>query len=88
MSLLKMLKAIKDNPEDLSTLPEIIEKVGEMEKTLGENEETIGRLHELKNKYLKMIPVKDELEETQAKSKGEEMPDIDQAINEIIRGDE
>ena len=58
-TLRERLQALIDNPDDLSTLPEIISEVGQLETELDEANEKIGKLHELNRKYLAMIPISD-----------------------------
>lgn len=81
-----MLKQILENPEDLAELPGIIEKVGELEKSYDESLENIGRLQEINRKYLKMIPIKDDLEEN--KTLNEEPPTLEDAVKKIIEGED
>ncbi len=61
--LINKLKAIKDNPDDLTELPNIIIGLEDKSSELDVAQDKIGQLHELNRKYLKMIPIKDELEE-------------------------
>lgn len=84
MTLSEMLNAIKENPEDLTNLPKIIEGVIDLEKREAEGLEKIGKLQELNRKYLSMIPVVDEVEEKEEKE--EEPPSIEEAVEEILKG--
>lgn len=86
--MIEQLKKILQNPDDLSAIPDIIKGIEELEKTISdmekqlqESETKIGELHELNRKYLKMIPIKDEVEEQKEE---EEKVDIDDAVNEIL----
>lgn len=82
--ILNFLTQLKDNPEDLSALPQAIEKAQLLKKELEDAYDKIGRLQELNKKYLSMIPIKDETE-----PEVEEEPDIslDDVINSIVKGE-
>lgn len=83
MILVERIKAIMDNPEDLSGLPGIIEEVTALERENTENIDKIGKLHELNRKYLSMIPINDSIEE---KKEEPEMPTVEDAVGEILEG--
>lgn len=82
--LLKFLTQLKDNPEDLSALPQAIEKAQVLKKELEDAYDKIGRLQELNKKYLSMIPITDE---TEPKPKEEPDVSLDDVINSIIKGE-
>ncbi len=71
-----------DNPEDLSTLPGIIEEVTALEKENAENIDKIGQLHELNRKYLSMIPINDSIEEKEEEPEPVTIEDAVAAIKE------
>ncbi len=81
--LINKLKAIIDNPDDLSALPKIISDIEVKSEELNEALDHVGRLHELNRKYLKMIPITDELEK---KEEEEETVTVDDAVAEIMKG--
>lgn len=88
MDLKTILKEIIKNPDDLSAIPDVIGGIEEMEKTIedlqtqvSDGEEKIGQLHELNRKYLKMIPVKDEIEEQEQENN---TVTIEDAVTEIL----
>lgn len=81
-TLRERLQALIDNPDDLSTLPEIISEVGQLETELEEANEKIGKLHELNRKYLAMIPISDE---TEKKEEEEKPVTVEDAVKEIMK---
>ena len=57
MSLAEALKRIKENPDDLTELPQIIEQVAGLETEIDEYQSRIVDMRELNKKYLAMVPV-------------------------------
>ena len=82
--ILNFLTQLKDNPDDLSALPQAIEKATAIKKELEDAYDKIGRLQELNKKYLSMIPIKDE---TEPEPKEEPDINLDDVINSIIKGE-
>lgn len=82
--ILNFLTQLKDNPEDLSALPQAIEKATAIKKELEDAYDRIGRLQELNKKYLSMIPIKDE---TEPKPKEEPEVNLDDVIKSIVKGE-
>ena len=82
-TLRERLQALIDNPDDLSTLPEIINEVGQLETELDDANEKIGKLHELNRKYLGMIPINDG---TEKKEEEEKPVTVEDAVKEIMKG--
>ena len=80
-TLRERLQALIDNPDDLSTLPEIIAEVGQLEADYEEAIEKIGKLHELNRKYLAMIPISDG---TEKKEEEEKPVTVEDAVKEIM----
>lgn len=80
--ILNFLTQLKDNPEDLSALPQAIEKATAIKKELEDAYDKIGKLQELNKKYLSMIPIKDE---TEAEPKEEPEVTLDDVIKSIIK---
>ena len=80
--ILNFLSQLRDSPDDLSALPQAIEKATIIKKELEDAYDKIGRLQELNKKYLSMIPIKDETE-----PEPKEEPDIslDDVIKSIIK---
>ncbi len=83
MKLAELLQKIVDDPEDLTELPGIIEKVSALEEDYSIAESKIGKLHELNRKYLKMIPINDE---TEPEEKKPEPVTTEQAVKAIMKG--
>lgn len=82
--LLNFLSQLRDNPDDLSALPQVIEKATSIKKELEDAYDKIGRLQELNKKYLSMIPITDE---TEPETKEEPDVSLDDVINSIIKGE-
>lgn len=57
MKLSEALKAIIANPDDLSQLPSLVEKVAELEKSEEGYQSRIANLQEVNRKYLNLIPI-------------------------------
>lgn len=83
MTVLEMLMAIRDNPEDLTELPNVIEQVTTMQGELDTATEKIGTLHGLNRKYLSMIPVTDN---TVPQEQEEKKVTVEDAVSEIMKG--
>jgi DNA repair ATPase RecN len=79
-SLYERIKALIENSEDLSDLPQIATDVQTLEAELEDRENRIAKLHEINRKYLKMIPVD---EPPAQKEEKEEPPTIDDAVEAI-----
>ena len=79
-SLYERIKALIENSEDLSDLPQIATDVQSLEAELEDRENRIAKLHEINRKYLKMIPVD---EPPANKEEKEEPPTIDDAVEAI-----
>lgn len=82
--ILNFLSQLRDNPDDLSALPQAIEKATVIKKELEDAYDKIGRLQELNKKYLSMIPIKDE---TEPEVEKEPEVNLDEVINSIIKGE-
>lgn len=59
------LKQLIDNPEDLSTLPQLVEQVAQMEEQEADYQNRISTLQDINRSYLQQIPIpnKDEPKE-------------------------
>lgn len=57
MSLADALKALQENPDDMTQLPQIIEQVTTLEGEIGSYQERISNLQQINKEYLGMIPV-------------------------------
>lgn len=60
MSIAKLLEAIISNPDDLTTLPQIIEQVRTLENEVDGYQQRIVEMRELNKKYLAMVPIETE----------------------------
>lgn len=81
MKLSEMLRAIKENPEDLSTLADAIAKAENLEETDQNQVEQIGKLQENYRKVLQMVPVPGD--EPKQEDPKEKEPSIEDAVSEI-----
>jgi putative N-acetylmannosamine-6-phosphate epimerase len=57
MKLSEALQAVIDNPEDLSTLPQLVARATEMEGAEGGYLERIAKLQDINKNYLAQIPI-------------------------------
>ena len=57
--LYDLVKAIADNPDDLTKLPEVLDKVKEIEESETSLMTRVEQLHESNKNFLKMITVED-----------------------------
>ena len=53
----ELLKKLLENPDDLTELPGLIDKVSEIEKNEENYQSRIANLQEVNRKYLQMIPM-------------------------------
>lgn len=84
MSLADELKKLIDNPDDLSTLPTLIEQVAAFEKSASENETNyqtrIKNLQDANRSYLSQIPMAQE----EPKTPEQTLPTFEDAKAHII----
>ena len=83
-----MLKAIIDKPDDLTKLPEIVEKVNVLETSEAGLLDRVAALQEVNRKYLQMIPVAGN--EPEPQKKPEPLPDmraVAKAIEEEMKNE-
>lgn len=57
MSISKALKKLIDNPDDLSTLPQLVSQVEAMEQAEFTYQERISSLQNINKSYLAQIPI-------------------------------
>ena len=77
MSLSEALKAIIADPEDLTQLPTIIEKVAQLEASELQYQERISKLQNLNKEFLAQIPIAGE--DTKVDDQEEEDPTLEDA---------
>ena len=86
--IIEALKAIIENPDDLSTLPQLIAGVEEMEQSEESYQERINKLQQINKNYLALIPVPGE--EPKEDEPEEEPPltvqDGINALNSLMNG--
>lgn len=79
--ILKALQAMKDNPEDLSALPNVMSKLEEMKGQEEKYQERINKLQEINRSYLAQIPIPGQ---EQQQEDQEEEPTLEAAQNYLI----
>jgi len=79
--LSKALQALIDNPDDLSTLPQLVAKVEELEGKDFDYQERINKLQEINRSYLAQIPIPGKEPKEEPK---DDTPTIDDAKQHII----
>ena len=77
MSLSDALKAIIADPEDLTQLPTIIEKVAQLEASEIQYQERISKLQNLNKEFLAQIPIAGE--DTKSDDQQDEEPTLEDA---------
>ena len=77
MSLSDALRAIIADPEDLTQLPTIIEKVAQLEASELQYQERISKLQNLNKEFLAQIPIAGE--DTKSDDQQEEEPTLEDA---------
>lgn len=77
------LKAIIENPEDLSTLPQLVAGVEELEKSEEGYMERIARLQEVNKNYLSQIPIPNN--DPQPEHEEDKAPTLDDAKDYLIQ---
>ena len=81
MSLSEALKAIIADPEDLTQLPTIIEKVAQLEASELQYQERISKLQNLNKEFLAQIPIAGE---DKAEPQEEEDPTLEDAKQYLV----
>ena len=82
MSLSDALKKIIADPEDLTQLPTIIERVAQLEASELQYQERISKLQNLNKEFLSQIPIAGE--DTKQEDQQDEEPTIEDARNYLI----
>ena len=82
MSLSDALKKIISDPEDLTQLPTIIEKVAQLEASELQYQERISKLQNLNKEFLAQIPIAGE--DTQMEEQQDEEPTLEDARDYLI----
>lgn len=83
MKLSDLLKAIKDNPDDLSKLPDIIAGVEKIEGDIDGYQERITKLQGVNQSLLSQIPIPGETN-AQEETEEEKEPTLEDAKTQII----
>lgn len=84
MKLSELLKAIIENPDDLSSLPQAVELAQALETEIETQAEQIGKLQENYRKVLKMVPIPDS--EPEPEPVPEPDYSLEAAVAEILKG--
>ena len=82
MSLSDALKKIIADPEDLTQLPAIIEKVAQLEASELEYQERISKLQNLNKEFLAQIPIAGD--DTKTEDQQADEPTLDDAREYLI----
>ena len=89
--LSKALQALIDNPDDLSSLPQLVAKAQELEEKLAEfpkveeqYQERINKLQEINRSYLAQIPIPGN-EPTNDKDDQDKAPTFKEAQQELLK---
>ena len=82
MSLSEALKKIISDPEDLTQLPTIIERVAQLEASELQYQERISKLQNLNKEFLAQIPIAGE--DTKMEEQQDEEPTLEDARDYLI----
>lgn len=81
-ALSKLLKALIDNPDDLSSLPQLVARAEELEQAEGQYLERIAKLQDINKKYLAQIPVPGE--EVTGQEQQDDEPTLEDASKYLV----
>lgn len=81
--LAKALKKLIDNPDDMSSLPQLVAKVEELEGKDFEYQERIQKLQDINKSYLSQIPIPNQ-DPHHTDDPGEPEPTLEDAKEHII----
>lgn len=82
MSLSDALRAIIDDPEDLTQLPTIIEQVAQLEASEIEYQSRISKLQNLNKEFLAQIPIAGE--DTKTEDQQDPEPTLEEAKQYLV----
>lgn len=85
MKISEALKRLIENPDDLSTLPQLVAQVEQMENTEVDYQERITKLQEINRNYLAQIPIPNADPTKQGGQEEEKEPTLDDAKEAIIQ---
>lgn len=86
--LAKALKALIDNPDDLTSLPQLIAKVEELEQSEMNLLTKVGELRDLNKSYLAQIPIGTPDPEPEPEDESEPtLEDAKEVLEELLKGD-
>lgn len=80
MKISEALQKIIDNPDDMSTLPQLVAQVRELEKNEVDYQERINKLQEINRSYLAQIPIPGQ----EPKKEEKPQPTLEDAKQHII----
>lgn len=78
-----LLKALISNPDDLSTLPQLVARAEEMETGEEQYQLRISKLQDINKKYLAQIPVPSE--QVTGEEQKEDEPTLDDAKTYLVQ---
>ena len=78
-----VLKAIQQNPDDLTQLPQLIEQIEQLEQSEFAYQERIARLQEINKAYLAQIPITTELPKTAKTDEPPAEPSMTDVVDSI-----
>lgn len=85
--LSQLLQAILDNPDDLSTLPQLVARADELEKAEEQYLDRIAKLQEVNKSYLAQIPIPGNEPEVVEEDSEPTIEDAKEYLLEALKGD-
>lgn len=82
MRLSELLQQLISNPDDLSTLPQLVAMAEKYESSEGQYLERIAKLQEINKSYLAQIPIPGQEEDKEEKT--EEEPTLEDAKSYLV----
>lgn len=81
------LRALIDNSDDLSSLPQLVAQVETLEGAEADYQQRISDLQEINRKYLAQIPIPGQVEEEEEEETEPTLDDAKAYLEEVLRGD-
>jgi hypothetical protein len=87
MRLSELIQALISNPDDLSTLPQLVARAQEMETQEGQYLERISKLQDINKSYLAQIPIPGEEQEEEEEEEEPTFEDVKEYLVQALGGD-
>lgn len=82
MKLSEALQKLIDNPDDLSTVPQLVAQAQTLENTELDYQERISKLQDINKNYLSQIPIPEQ--KTEEKNEEDKEPTLEDAKSVLV----